>query len=475
MIKKLILTSLSMFFLATACKKEKTVQVEELAYNSYSPEFAENAVIYEANIRQYSPEGNFNAFTKDIPELKKLGVKIIWVMPIQPISMKNRKTTDGRLVEEITDPDEKKKHLGSYYSIADYTAVNSDYGNLEDFKKLVETAHENGMLVILDWVANHTGWGHKWIQEHPEFYHKNAKGEITDPLNPETGESWGWTDVAHLNYDADGLFEAMTNEMLYWVKETDIDGFRCDVADNVKLDFWEFVYPKLNEVKPVFMLMESNKPEYLKSIFDMGYNWQLHHLMNEIAQGKKKVSDLDQLIIEQDSIYQKQDIWMNFTSNHDENAWNGTEYERLGEAVETFAALTYTIPGMPLIYNGQEYDFDKRLKFFEKDTITHTKGKMFSVYEKLGQLKNENPALNGGVNKASYERIQTSDNENIFAFQREKDGKKVYYIANLSKEPKKFSLPLSGEFENYMSSEKITLTQNQELEFQPWEYWILVD
>src|SRR5690606_25660252 len=339
MIKKLILTSLSMFFLATACKKEKTDQVEELAYNSYSPEFAENAVIYEANIRQYSPEGNFNAFTKDIPELKKLGVKIIWVMPIQPISMKNRKTTDGRLVEEITDPDEKKKHLGSYYSIADYTAVNPDYGNLEDLKKLVETAHENGMLVILDWVANHTGWDHKWIQEHPEFYHKNAKGEITDPLNPETGESWGWTDVAHLNYDADGLFEAMSKEMLYWVKETDIDGFRCDVADNVKLDFWEFVYPKLNDIKPVFMLMESNKPEYLKSIFDMGYNWQLHHLMNEIAQGKKKVSDLDQLIIEQDSVYQKRDIMMNFTSNHDENAWNGTEYERLGEAVETFAAL----------------------------------------------------------------------------------------------------------------------------------------
>src|SRR5690606_28043383 len=212
MIKKLILTSLSMFFLATACKKEKTVQVEELAYNSYSPEFAENAVIYEANIRQYSPEGTFNAFTKDIPELKKLGVKVIWLMPIYPISLKNRKTTDGRLVSEINDPKEKAKYLGSYYAISDYTAINPDLGTKEDFRNLVKTAHENGMYVILDWVANHTGWDHKWITEHPEYYHKNAKGEVTDPINPETGKSWGWTDVAHLDYANKELHETMKNE-----------------------------------------------------------------------------------------------------------------------------------------------------------------------------------------------------------------------------------------------------------------------
>ncbi len=472
--KKIITLSLAMLLTNISCKKEKTVEVDQLAMKEYAPEEMENAVIYEVNIRQYSPEGTFEAFTRDIPELKKLGVKVLWVMPVQPISMTKRKATGDKSIEDITDPEERKKYLGSYYAISDYTAVNQDYGTIEDFKKLVDTAHENGIYVILDWVANHTGWDHKWIKEHPEFYQKNSKGEVTDPLNPETGESWGWTDVAHLVYEDKGIYDAMANEMIYWVKETNIDGFRCDVADNVKLDFWEFVYPKLTMEKPVFMLMESNKPEYLKSVFDMGYNWPIHHLMNEIAQGKKKVSDFDELMTEQDSVYQKQDILMNFTSNHDENAWNGTEYERLGDAVETFAALTYALPGMPLIYNGQEYDFDKRLKFFEKDTVTHNPGKMFPVYEKLGKLKNENPALHGGINKASYERIKTSDDKNILAFKREKNGKKVIYIANLSKEPKQFTLNLSGEFENYMKSEKISLKNKQELEFGAWGYWILV-
>ncbi len=472
--KKLIILSLGILMTNLSCKKEQTIEVDRLAMKEYSPKEMENAVIYEVNIRQYSPEGTFEAFTKDIPELKKLGVKVLWVMPVQPISLAKRKATGDKSIEDITDPEERNKYLGSYYAIADYTAINPDYGTLEDFKKLVDTAHENGIYVILDWVANHTGWDHKWITEHPEFYHKNAKGEVTDPLNPETGESWGWSDVAHLKYEDKGLYEAMANEMLYWVKETNIDGFRCDVADNVKLDYWEFVHPKLKAEKPVFMLMESMNPDYFKAGFDMGYNWPIHHLLNAIARGEKNVSDFDQLMKEQDSIFSKQDILMNFTSNHDENAWHGSEYERMGEGVETFAALTYMLPGMPLIYNGQEYDFDRRLKFFEKDSITHSKGKMFPVYEKLGKLKNENPALNGGVEKASYERITTSDDKDILAFKREKDGKKVYFIANLSKTQKKFTLPLVGEFQNYMKDEKRHLADNQEWEFQPWEYWILV-
>lgn len=473
--KKLIILSFTMLLFNQSCKKQEHITVDQLAMKEYTPEEMENAVIYEANIRQYSPEGTFEAFTKDIPELKKLGVKVLWVMPIQPISMTRRKATGDKSIEDISDPEERKKYLGSYYAISDYTAINPEYGTLDDFKKLVDTAHANGMYVILDWVANHTGWDHKWVKEHPEYYHKNAKGEVTDPLNPETGMSWGWSDVAHLSYEDPGLYEAMTHEMIYWINETNIDGFRCDIADNVKLDFWEFAHPKLNEEKPVFMLMESDNAEYLAKVFDMGYNFPMHHLMNDIAQGKKNVVDFDRLVLEQDSIYQKKDILMNFTSNHDENSWNGTEYERLGDAVETFATLTYLLPGMPLIYNGQEYDFNKRLKFFEKDTLTHTKGKMFPIYEKLGKLKNENVALNGGVNKANYDRIHTSDNVNVLAFKREKDGKKVYYIANLSKEPKKFTLSLTGEFENYMIGEKMMLTENQEIELQPWQYLILID
>lgn len=476
--KKVILVSVFIAALIS-CKEDKkqgstdTAQTESIA--PVGPAMMENSVIYEANIRQYSPEGTFNAFTKDIPQLKNLGVKVIWLMPIYPVSMKNRKATGDLSVEDIKDPEERKKYLGSYYAISDYTAINPDFGTSEDLQNLIKTAHDNGMYVILDWVANHTGWDHKWITEHPEYYHKNAKGEVTDPLNPETGESWGWTDVAHLDYSNKGLYEVMKNEMLYWVKEHNIDGFRCDVADNVPTDFWEYTIPKLEDVKPLFMLMESNKEYLFKGIFDMGYGWEAHHLMNDIAKGSKSVADWDAFMQKNTKAYAKEDFMMNFTSNHDENSWNGTEYERMGKGAEAFAALTYVMPGMPLIYTGQEYDFNRRLKFFEKDEITKEKGRMYGIYEKLGQLKNENPALNGGKDPASYTRIKTSDDAHILAFEREKDGKKVIYIANLSGKSSKFTVPLSGNYTDYISGNNIAFANGQEVEAAPWQYWILTN
>ncbi|OYQ32223.1 alpha-amlyase [Flavobacterium cyanobacteriorum] len=466
-----------------SCKDDKKADTsaggdKDATLAAVSPAMMENSVIYEANIRQYSPEGTFNAFTKDIPELKKLGVKVIWLMPVYPVSIKNRKATGDLSVEDIKDPEERKKYLGSYYAISDYTAINPDMGTKEDFQNLINTAHKNGIYVILDWVANHTGWDHKWITEHPEYYHKNAKGEVTDPLNPETGKSWGWTDVAHLDYRNKELHKVMKDEMLYWVKEHKIDGFRCDVADNVPTEFWQMAIPELEKQKPLFMLMESNKP-YLfgDKLFDMGYGWEAHHLMNDIAKGKKTVKDWDALVEKIGKEYKAQDIFMNFTSNHDENAWNGTEYERLGnpDAAEAFAALTYVMPGMPLIYTGQEYDLNRRLKFFEKDQIDKNKGRMYAVYEKLGKLKNENAALNGGKNPASYKRLATSADKEVLAFEREKNGKKVVYIANLSDKPVTFTIDAAGEYEDYMKASKVKVDKTRELSFRPWQYMILIN
>ncbi len=458
-----------------SCKTDKETNKPAGKLASFSNESAENAVIYEANIRQYSPEGTFEAFTKDIPELKKLGVKVIWVMPIQPISMTKRKATDGRVVTEIEDEKERAKYLGSYYSISDYRGINPDMGSKADFQDLIDTAHENGIYVILDWVANHTGWDHPWIQTNPEYYQKNAKGEVTDPLNPETGESWGWTDVAHLDYSNPSLHEVMKEEMMYWVKELNIDGFRCDVADNVPTSFWEFAVPKLREAKPLFMLMESNKEYLLKNnLFDMGYGWEAHHVMNDINKGTKSVADLDSLFAKIKKDYESTAYFMNFTSNHDENSWNGTEYERMGEGVEAFTALTYTMPGMPLIYTGQEYELKRRLKFFEKDSIPKIKGKMFALYEKLGALKNNNKALNGAKKAAVFNRIKTSTDKNILAFSREHKNNTVIYIGNLSKENSAFTLPLEGRFTNYLTNEKVTFTKGQKHQFKPWQYLILV-
>ena len=471
-----LLVCCSVLFLACneAPKQDNQNQEKKSIIKPVSNEVLANSVIYEANIRQYSPEGTFDAFTKDIPQLKQLGVKVIWLMPVYPISMKNRKATGDLSIEDIKDPEEKKKYLGSYYAISDYTAVNSNYGTKQDFDELVKTAHENGMYVILDWVANHTGWDHKWIEQHPEYYHKDKDGNVTDPINPDTGESWGWTDVAHLNYENKDLRNAMNAEMLYWVKEHNIDGFRCDVAGNVPTDYWNQIVPQLKAIKPVFMLAESEDKDLFYEAFDMGYNWEGHHIMNEIAQGKMNVNDWDNYMKKIDTTYQEDDYLMNFITNHDENSWNGTVKERLGDASETMLAFSYTLPGMPLIYSGQEYDMNKRLKFFEKDSIPKNKAKVWPVLEKLGKLKNTIDALDGAKKAANYQRITTSEDATILAFKRSKNNSELIFIANMSDEPKSFSAEINGDFKDAMTDKDISLNSEDLHNFESWEYRILL-
>lgn len=466
--KKIVVSALVIVSLVS-CKKEVQSNEESAAKSgieAVTPELAENAVIYEANIRQYSPEGTFNAFTNDIPKLKKMGVKVLWLMPIHEIGLKNRKAKGDVSIEQITDTLEQKKYLGSYYSVKDYRSLNHNYGTKEDFQKLVKTAHENGIYVVLDWVANHTSWDHPWITQHPEYYTRDKNGKMIAPFD--------WTDVAELDFTNQNLRKAMLEDMKYWIKEYNVDGFRCDVAAEVPTDFWDNATAELNKMKRVFMLAEAEKPELMKKAFDMQYGWEAHHILNGIAQGKKTAKDWDNYMTKIDSVLQDDDINMNFTSNHDENSWNGTEYERMGDAVEVFAALTYAVPGMPLIYNGQEYDLNKRLKFFEKDTIPHNVGKMGAIYEKLGKLKSENVALNGGKKAASYKRLVTSDDAKILAFEREKSGKKIIFVSNLNKVNTSFTAPIEGAFTDYMSGQKITLTKDQKLNFKPWEYKILI-
>lgn len=476
--KKSIITILAVLTLFS-CKNEteKTAENSKTELAKFSPEVEESSVIYEVNIRQYSPEGTFNAFTKDIPQLRELGVKIIWVMPIFPISQTKRKATggdDSKFASEMPK-EEQDKYLGSYYAVSDFKKVNPEFGTIEDFRNLVKTAHENGMYVILDWVPNHTGWDHVWIKKHPEYYTKNAKGEIIDPINPETGKSWGWSDVADLNYDNKELRKEMTADMLHWIKNENIDGFRCDVASNVPLDFWKQTIPQLRKEKNIFMLAEAWEPELLKEgLFDMAYGWEAHHTINRIAQGKNTVKDWDKFMLEDAKKYEANDILMNFVDNHDENSWNGTIKSRLGKAEEAMTALSYIMPGMPLIYSGNEYGLDYSLKFFEKDSIPKTKGRDWELRAKLGKLKTENIALNGGKSKAKYARIKT-DNENVLAFKREKNGKKVYYIANLSAESVNVKIGLNGKFTNYMIDKPMGISNNQVYSILPWQYYILIE
>ena len=350
------------------------------------------ATIYEVNLRQYTADGTMKSFKKKLPKLKELGVDILWFMPIQPIGIKNRKAVGDSFVEDFPNPD-YKKYWGSPYSISDYKQVNPRYGTLSEFKELTKLCHELDIKVVLDWVANHTAWDNPWIIDHPEWYTHDSSGKITDPIG-EDGKSWGWTDVADLNYDNDKMRKAMTDAMSFWIKECDIDGFRCDVAMEVPVDFWNEASKQLNQIKPIFMLAESeaHKPRMFDSAFDAYYGWEMHHVFNKLYAGELSASEIIRVINEKDSICGDHVFPMNFITNHDENSWNGTINERLGESWEAMAVLSYSLRGMPLIYSGQEVGLDHRLSFFEKDSIDWNKANgedYFNFYKGLNKLKQE--------------------------------------------------------------------------------------
>lgn len=426
-----------------------------------------SAVIYEANIRQYSKGGTFSEFTKDLHVLKELGVKIIWLMPINPISSSK-----------------SKGPLGSYYAVSDYKKVNPEFGTEEDFRTLVKKAHDLGIYVILDWVPGHTGWDHIWIKEHPEFYLKNDKGEITDPINHTTGRSWGWTDVADLDYNNKRMKKAMSNAMKYWIEEFDIDGYRVDQAYAVPESFFNKTFKLLRSLKPIFLLAETDIEHpggiNLVSKFDASYH-SGNYFLKQIAQGNMTVNEFENHLNSVLEKHKDENIILNYTSTHDVNSWQGTSEELYGNAYEMLTAFTYIFPGMPLIYSGQEYDLNKRLLFFEKDFFTKKKGKTITFLQKLGKLKNTNKALNTGVGGADYHsltglvRMKYGKENQIFAFERSNSKNKVIFIANMSKNYAQFTMDYNGAFKTFSDGRLKHMSDSYEYVMKPWEFWILLN
>jgi len=445
MMKKLLILFISLGLLSscqTETKAEETENTEtELAVAEGPLDWTKNANIYEVNIRQYTPEGTFNAFATHLDRLQAMGVKILWIMPIQPIGKLNR-----------------KGGLGSYYSIADYTETNPNFGTMEDFKNLVEEAHKRDMKVILDWVANHTSFDHPWTEAHPEWYTQDSLGNIVAPVED-------WSDVADLNYSDKGLWKAMREEMKFWLKEANIDGFRCDVAMMVPSEFWAGTRAALDSVKPVFMLAEAEGPEFHEA-FDMTYGWEMHHIMNEIAKGEMSFENWKEFLIKEDSTYAEEDLRMNFVTNHDENSWNGTAYVRMGNNVQNFFLLGMgTKRAMPLIYSGQEAGLNDTLEFFEKDTISWADESQYDFYTKCLALKTGNPAMASGIGQGDFEIINTSS-PMVIGYRRILNNHRVSIIMNFSDSD--FELPLSkhgaeGEAQNYMSGESLDLSGSHTL------------
>ncbi len=421
---------------------------------SKSVEWAHTTNIYEVNVRQYTPEGSFNAFAKELPRLKDMGVHTLWFMPVTPIAQKN-----------------KKGSLGSQYACQDYTSINPEFGTMDDFKSLVREAHQQGFKVLIDWVANHTGWDHTWTIQHPDYY---LKDDSTNDFKIASGMD----DIIELDYKNPELRNAMIEAMKFWVRETDIDGFRCDLAAWVEVDFWREARPKVDSLKHLFWLGEFDElenPEY-GEVFDASYTWNWMHKTREFYQQQLPITVLDTLLQRYSNIGDgSMRAW--FTTNHDENSWNGTEYDKYGKMAAALAVFSATWNGIPLLYNGQELPNRKKLEFFEKDPIAWTgKNELHDFYKTLLNLRSTNPALRGGDPEGVTYRLQTNHNESVLAYLRKNGNNEVLVVMNLSaRTPLDVEINdthLGGSCKNVFNGTQFDFSGRKALQLGEWEYLV---
>lgn len=437
-----------------ACNKKFTTKAKTINMGFKKADWIHNTDVYEVNLRQYTKEGTFNAFAKELPRLKEMGVSTLWFMPITPISKK-----------------EMKGSMGSGYACSDYKAINPEFGTLDDFKALVKKAHGMGMKVIIDWVANHTGWDHVWTKTHPEYY------EIDSATNDFKRAS-GMDDIIELKYSNKDLRKAMIDAMQYWVKECDIDGYRCDLAFWVELDFWIEARAALEKTKTLFWLAENDaidNPHYYQA-FDACYTWTWMHKTEDFYKKDQNKKMLDELLSKYDTAGGQGAIKLWFTTNHDENTWNGTEYEKYGDAAKALAVHSFTWDGIPLIYSGQELPNHKRLKFFDKDVIEwNGKYEMADFYKTLISLHKNNPALRTGDAAATTTVLHTNADNNVLAYLRKNGDKEVLVLLNLSKERVDCTINdsnLSGTFSDVFHHLDFNFNTNQHFGMAPWQYLV---
>ena len=417
------------------------------------PAWVRDQTIYEINVRQYSEAGTFAAVEADLDRIEALGIGTLWLMPIHPIGEVNRKGP-----------------LGSYYAISDYFAVNPEFGTKDDFRSLVDAAHARGMRVILDWVGNHTAWDNVLVQTHPEYFMTDAEGSFVPPLG------FDWTDVIQIDYTHPGVLAYHLKVLRYWVEEFGIDGYRCDYAAGIPTDFWNRLMRALLETRDdLFLLAEAEDPSHQLEAFQASYGWSMMHAFNAIAQGKESASHLDDVLAQTALQFPAGSDFLYLTSNHDENSWLGTAFERLGGGVRPFAVLSFTLDGIPLVYNGQEAGLDKRLEFFERDPIEWRPHPLAEFYRTLITLKREHPALATG---APLERVPTTANDRIFALRRgETGGPQILVVANLTAGNHAFGLGapgLTGTWRDAFSGEVLRLGESWTTTLNSWGYRVLV-
>jgi alpha-amylase len=410
------------------------------------PDWILQGNVYEVNVRQYTPEGTLNAFARHLDRLEEMGVQTIWFMPLNPISTVDRKGS-----------------LGSYYAVSDYNALNPEFGTMDDFKAVVKAIHEKGMKVIIDWVPNHTGGNHRWMDAHPDFFVKDSTGK--------PAVAFDWADVRQLDYKNEEMQDSMINAMKWWVNETGIDGFRVDVAWNVPAAFWQKCIPQIKAMGDKFMLAEGDSAYLPKSGFDAVYPWHMFKMMCKVASGERPAFALDSVKAESDLMYPAETIQLYFTSNHDENSWNQSDFGKFPGAVHApFAVFTQTMANsVPLVYSGQEEPVLRALKFFDKDPIVFDKFERAKFYTTLQNLRTNNSALSAG---AGFRKVAAGDPAAVYAYVRQKGDKKVLVILNLSAKEQSILVKdatLDGEALNVFGGNKENVFK-KEWKMEPWGY-----
>jgi glycosidase len=404
--------------------------------------WANGSNIYEVNVRQYTKEGTLRAFMKHVPRLHDMGIDILWLMPITPISIEKRQGT-----------------WGSYYAASSYTDIDAAYGTADDLKQLIRLTHEHGMKLIIDWVANHTGYDHQWTVAYPEFYRKDDAGNFTG--------LYGWVDVIDLNYEIPELRKEMIRSMIHWVKEFDIDGFRCDMARTVPIDFWIEARAECDAVKPLFWLAECEILGYHEA-FDLTYGWEVMRAIDKYMEKEKTLAEIVPLLTSY-AMYPIGSRKLLFTSNHDENTYYGTEYEKYGTRARAMAIFTCTWPGIPLIYSGQEKPNLKRLEFFEKDFIDWEGDvKLHDFYKTLLQFRKDNKALQ----ESASVFIVPTEHKDVLVYLCRRQQDRVLVLINFSDEKVQvgFNHPaVKGDYRELFSHKPIHVSRKENYDFEPGE------
>ena len=442
----------------------ETVNATDTSDALIHPGWSERAVIYEMNVRQHTPQGDLKSAMADLPRIKELGIDIVWLMPVHPIGEVNRKGGENKN-NFLVQPGSSS--LGSPYSVRDYKALNPDYGTWEDFDAFVARAHDLEMRVLIDWVANHTAFDAVWTRDSTGlgYYLLDDAGQIQPPTGTD------WVDVAQLDWERgeeNGLYDAMEDAMAFWVRDHDIDGFRCDVAMKVPTSFWNRVRKTLEALEPeVFMLAEAEQPDHHDRAFDASYAWEFHHITNEVAKGHMDADSVRAYLQREFERFPASAYRMTFITNHDENSWNGTVAERYGDAGRAMAVMCGTLFGMPLVYGGQESRMEKRLRFFEKDTVPWGDYRDMSFYRIIHDLHHRHPPMFNGASGARP--VQLTEEGDILYFERASQGTSVRTVINLSDREQEFT---PEGLEGYRTT--FDRTSMKRKTWAPWSFEVFV-